>query len=212
MCGGALPCPHLLPSCLPPPPFPDPGRASQPLCSRAWELQGGGSPGKRSPCATRRGRTRSPHFSFLPPSVPPQRRPLHPPPLLSRPGSSFRTRTPVAPDSHSQASTAGIPASFFPLRHLRGLQEEGGRGKPRDGETTSPSGLRASPRTFLNPRPLGPAAEPGLSWSRRRTQGSPQRRGRPGRWRGAHGQPGAARPHGWDLKTPSWRVGDTGKA
>lgn len=33
---GVLPCPHCLPSCLPPPPLPDPDRASQTLCSRGW--------------------------------------------------------------------------------------------------------------------------------------------------------------------------------
>lgn len=56
MWGSALPCPHRLPSCFPPPPLPDPDRASQTLCSQGWELPGGGSPGKRSPCATRKER------------------------------------------------------------------------------------------------------------------------------------------------------------
>lgn len=42
---GALPYPHRLPSCVPPPPLSDPGRASQTLCSPGWE-QLDGFPGE----------------------------------------------------------------------------------------------------------------------------------------------------------------------
>lgn len=97
---GVLPCPHCLPSCLPPPPLPDPDRASQTLCSRSWELLGRGFPGEEVPPALlgEEGTLASP-----PPS----------PPQPSPPGPTPPFRVPVPP------VPPGVPR--FPLPGLRRL-------------------------------------------------------------------------------------------
>lgn len=125
---GVLPCPHCLPSCLTPPPLPDPDRASQTLCSRGWELLGGGFPGEEVPTALleEEGTLASPRLRPACPS----RVLLAPRPLSASQSLLARLES---PSSRFQAFTVGLPASLPTSPPLRGLREEGGRGR-REGE------------------------------------------------------------------------------
>lgn len=83
---GALPYPHRLPSCLPPPLFTDPDRASQTLCSPGWERLGG-FPGEEVPLLHAEGKGLSPGFRSTALAF---RVPCAPPPLdLGSPGWAF---------------------------------------------------------------------------------------------------------------------------
>ena len=177
MWGSALPCPHRLPSCFPPPPLPDPDRASQTLCSRGWELLGGGSPGKRSPCAIRKERD-----SRLtpPPSALRSEVLLAPPPFPSRPNASFLPRTPPQLPS---LPLPGLHRLFARLpSHLATSKVSGkrvGEADVRGRRNHVASAARRTPREPFRPRPLGPAAEEGVSRRHRRAKGQPQLGDRP---------------------------------
>lgn len=185
--GRRPPCPHRLPSCLPPPPLPDPGGASQTLCSRGWELLGGGSPGKRSSCATRKGRDSR---LTLGPSLPHTSPPVPTAPsfasrcYLSEPDSA----SPRAPaPRHSPCLHSSLPTPPPPPRSR-------GRGWERQMRGGGESTARRIPGDAFRPGLPGPAAEEGVFRRRRRAEGP-------------HPHRVPAEP--WGSQAPSWREGDT---
>ena len=105
---GVLPCPHCLPSCLTPPPLPDPDRASQTLCSRGWELLGGGFPGEEVPTALleEEGTLASP-----PPRLP-QPSPPSPTPPFSVPVPPGPPGVPKFPLPGLHRRFTGLPSHF----------------------------------------------------------------------------------------------------
>lgn len=159
---GVLPCPHCLPSCLPPSPLPDPDRASQTLCSRGSELLGRGFPGEEVPPALlgEEGTLASP-----PPS-PPQPSPPGPTPGV-----------PWFPLPGLRRLYTGLPSHFSAT--LRSPRRQWERQKGRGGETTSPPLRGESPGTLLVRIPPAPAAEAGVSRRCRRAEGRLQPGGRP---------------------------------
>lgn len=177
---GVLPCPHRLPSCLPAPPLRDPGRASQTLCSRGWELLGGGSPGKRFPLRHSEGRGLSPR----PPPQPSRAESPWPPAPSPHPSASLSTRSPPAPAPRPSPSVYPPP---FPLR--RRCEVSGkrvGEADARRRRNHVATAARRIPGDTFRLRPRGPAAEAGVSRRRRRAESPPQPGSRP-----------ASAPAGW---------------
>lgn len=172
---GVLPCPHCLPSCLTPPPLPDPDRASQTLCSRGWELLGGGFPGEEVPTALleEEGTLASP-----PPRLP-QPSPPSPTPPFSVPVPPGPPGVPKFPLPGLHRRFTGLPSHFSatPRSPRRGWERQKGGG----GETTSPPLRGESPGTLLVRIPPAPAAEAGVSRRCRRAEGRLQPGGRPAR-------------------------------
>ena len=164
----------LLPSTSAPRPrpcFPDP------LFSRLGAA-GWGLPGEEVPLRHSERKGFSPHPP--PPSALRSEVLLAPPPFPSRPNASFLPRTPPQLPS---LPLPGLHRLFARLpSHLATSKVSGkrvGEADVRGRRNHVASAARRTPREPFRPRPLGPAAEEGVSRRHRRAKGQPQLGGRP---------------------------------
>lgn len=189
---GVLPCPHCLPSCLPPPPLPDPDRASQTLCSRGWELLGGGFPGEEvSPALLgEEGTLASPPAQHSPAESSWSHAPS------PRPSASCLAWSPPVPASRPSPSVYRPP---FPLlRHSEVSEKTMGEAEGRGRRNHVASAARRIPRDPFSPHSPG---------TRRRGRGFPAlpRGGGPapvGRPPGPHPHHAAVHPRVHDPARP----------